>query len=149
MTLRTRLSDDMKTAMRAKDERGLATVRLILAALKDKDIAARPGGNTTGIDDASIMQMMNGMIKQRRDSIALYQQGNRPELAAKEEAEIALLIGYLPEQMSEDELKKIVAETMAELPDKNVGNAMKAVMAKVKGKADGALVSKLVKDALN
>src|SRR3569832_13024 len=98
MSLRTRLNDDLKNAMRAKDEKVVHTVRLVLAALKDKDIAARPSGNTTGIDDVAILQLMNNMIKQRRDSIALYQQGNRPELAQKEQDEIEIMQRYMPQQ---------------------------------------------------
>jgi uncharacterized protein YqeY len=151
MSLRTRLNDDLKTAMRAKDERVVATVRLILAALKEKDIAARPSGNTAGIDDAGIMQMMNGMIKQRRDSIALYQQGGRPELAQKEQDEIDVIQRYLPQQMSEAEVAAAVKAAIADTGAasiKDMGKVMAVLKEKHAGKMDFASVSGVVKQQL-
>ncbi len=150
MSLRTRLSDDMKNAMRAKDERVLATVRLILAALKDKDIAARPKG-VTAIPDEEIMQMMNGMIKQRRDSIALYQQGNRPELAQKEQGEIDVIQSYLPQQMSADEVTAAVKQAIADAGAasvKDMGKVMGLLKERFTGKMDFASVSGVVKQHL-
>jgi uncharacterized protein YqeY len=85
--LRSQLTDAMKTAMKAKEAETLATIRLILSALKDKDIDARGKGNPDGISEADILSMMQNMIKQRRESITMYEQGNRPELAAAEAAE--------------------------------------------------------------
>ena len=151
MSLRTRLSDDMKNAMRAKDERVLATVRLILAALKDKDIAARPKG-ITAIPDEDIMQMMNGMIKQRRDSIALYQQGNRPELAQQEQAEIDVIQSYLPQQMSADEVAAAVRQAVADAGAasvKDMGKVMGLLKERFTGKMDFASVSGIVKQQLS
>jgi uncharacterized protein YqeY len=151
MSLRTRLNDDLKTAMRAKDGRVVATVRLILAALKEKDIAARPSGNTAGIDDAGIMQMMNGMIKQRRDSIALYQQGGRPELAQKEQDEIDVIQRYLPQQMSEAEVAAAVKAAIADTGAasiKDMGKVMAVLKEKHAGKMDFASVSGVVKQQL-
>ncbi len=103
--LRTTITEAMKDALRNKDERALGTTRMILAKLKDMDIAARPSGNTTGITDEQILSMLQGMIKQRRESIELYIKGKRPELAQQEQEEIAVIERFLPKQMSEDEVK--------------------------------------------
>lgn len=99
--LREALTDRMKTALRARDTRTLSTVRLILAALKQKDIEARGSGNTTGIGEADIHRLLQGMIKQRRESIELYLKGNRPELAQQEGEEIAVIESFLPQQMDD------------------------------------------------
>ncbi len=142
--LKEKLSSDLKEAMKAGDAAKRDVLRMLTSAIKNKEIEKR-----VELTDEQVLEVISSEVKKRRESVAQFTAGNRPELAEKEEAEIALLIGYLPEQINEEELKKIVLETVAELADKNVGNAMKAVMAKVKGKADGALVSKLVKDALS
>src|ERR1700680_1164117 len=97
--LREAITDRMKTALRAKDTRTLSTVRLIMAALKDRDIEARGSGNSEGIAESDIQRMLQGMIKQRRESIALYEQGKRPELAQQEGEEIAVIESFLPQQM--------------------------------------------------
>src|SRR5437868_2263328 len=89
--LREAFSERLKQAMRAKDTRTLSTVRMVLAGLKDRDIAARGTGNPEGIAEPEIQRMLQGMVKQRRESIALYRQGNRPELAQQEEEEIAVI----------------------------------------------------------
>ncbi len=152
MTLRARLTEDMKTAMRAKDEKALHTVRLILAALKDKDIAARPSGNADGIDEAAILQMMNNMIKSRKDSIVLYQQGNRPELAQKEQDEIDIIQRYLPQQMGEAEVAAAVKAAIAEsgaTTIKDMGKIMAVLKAKYAGQMDFGSVSGVVKSQLS
>jgi uncharacterized protein YqeY len=152
MSIRAKLSEDMKTAMRAKNEKVLHTVRLILAAIKDKDIAARPSGNTGGIDDAGILSLMNNMIKSRKDSIALYQQGNRPELAQKEQDEIDVIQSYMPQQMGEAEVAAAVKAAIAETGATSVKD-MGKVMAKLKeshaGKMDFGSVSAVVKAQLS
>src|SRR5439155_9583172 len=94
--LREAFSERLKEAMRAKETRTLSTVRLIIAALKDRDVAARGTGNTEGIAESEIQRMLQGMVKQRRESIVLYRQGNRPELARQEEEEIAIIESFLP-----------------------------------------------------
>jgi uncharacterized protein YqeY len=151
MSIRTRFSDDLKAALRAKDEKVVHTVRLILAALKDKDIAARPGGNTSGIDDAGILQMLNGMIKQRRDSIALYRQGNRPELAQKEQDEIDIIQRYLPQQMSAEEVAAAVKAAIAATGAagvKDMGRVMAVLKERHAGSMDFAAASAVVKQQL-
>src|SRR5438067_8467789 len=109
--LRTRLSDALKDAMRSKQERRVATIRLILAGLKDRDIAARPKG-ITAIPDDEILQMLNAMIKQRRESIAMYEQGNRPELARQEQEEIDVIQSFMPAQMDEAEVAAAVKDAI-------------------------------------
>src|SRR5437764_7004369 len=128
--LREALSERLKTAMRAKDSRTLSTVRMILAGLKERDVAARTAGKTEAIGDPEILQLLQGMVKQRRESIALYKQGNRPELAAQEEAEIAIIESFMPRQMSEEEIaaaaKAAIAETGA-AGTKDMGKVMAAL----------------------
>ena len=97
--LRTELSDALKNALRGKDQRSVATIRLILAALKDRDICARGRGTSDGIDEAEILDMLQSMVKQRRDSIAMYEQGGRCELAEREQEEIEIITGFMPEQL--------------------------------------------------
>ena len=150
--LRTRFSEALKDGL-ARQERAVVvgTVRLVLAALKDKDIAARPKGNAPAIDDAEILQMMNNMIKQRRESIALYQQGNRPELAQKEQDEIDIIQRYMPKQMDEAEVaaavKAAIAATGASSV-KDMGKVMAALKEKHAGQMDFASVSGVVKQQL-
>src|SRR5690242_10278065 len=101
--LRERFTEALKTAMKSKDARSVSTVRMILARLKDQDIAARGKGNAGGIGDGEIQQMLQGMVKQRREAIALYEQGGRQELADQEREEIAVIEGFMPKQLSEAE----------------------------------------------
>src|SRR5205085_7469587 len=106
--LREAFVEQLKTAMRARDSRTVSTVRLIIAALKDRDIAARGSGNQEGIPDSEIQRLLQGMVKQRRESITLYRQGNRPELAQQEEQEIAVIESFLPQQMGDEEIAAAV-----------------------------------------
>src|SRR5438093_2365643 len=102
--LREAFAERLKSAMRAKDARTLSTVRMVLAGLIERDVAARGAGNLAGIAEPEILRMLQAMVKQRRESIALYRQGNRPELAQREEDEIAVIESFLPKQMSDDEI---------------------------------------------
>src|SRR5580692_2625854 len=111
--LRERFNEALKQAMRARETLALSTVRLILARLKERDIEVRPKGNLDGIADPEIEQMMLGMIKQRRDSIELYEKGGRPELADKERAEIVVIERFLPQKMDPAEQEAAIAETIA------------------------------------
>ncbi|MCW8915354.1 MAG: GatB/YqeY domain-containing protein [Magnetovibrio sp.] len=149
--LRDQISESMKTAMKAKDEIGLATVRLIQAALKDRDIAARSSGNNDGISDDEILSMLQSMIKQRRDSIDMYEKGGRPELAEREAKEIAVIEGFLPEQMDENAAAAAIEEIISEL-EASAMKDMGRVMATLKerhagcmdfGKASGVVKSRL------
>lgn len=150
--LRTEITEAMKLALRAKDERSLATLRMVLAKIKDQDIAARPSGNAEGITDDQIRSLLQSMIKQRRESIELYQKGNRPELAQQEQEEIAVIERFLPKQMSESEVKSAISQAIAATAAKDIKD-MGKVMAELKknytGQMDFALAGPLVKTLLS
>ena len=149
--LRARLSDALKTAMKAQDQRTVSTVRMILAGLKDRDIAARGKGNAEGISDAEIQQMLQGMVKQRRESMALYEQGNRPELAEQEGAEIAIIETFMPQQLSEAELEAAVAAAIAATgaqAAKDMGRVMAVLREKHAGQIDFAKAGAVAKKKL-
>jgi uncharacterized protein YqeY len=151
MSLRGRLNDDLKAAMKAKDQRGTSTLRLILAALKDRDIAARERGVTDGIGEDEIVEMMQKMVRQRRESIELYEKGGRPELAQQEADEIAVIERFLPKQLSEAEMQEAVATTIAETGAatiKDMGKVMGALKANFAGRMDFAKAGALVKQKL-
>ncbi|MGB8183169.1 MAG: GatB/YqeY domain-containing protein, partial [Stellaceae bacterium] len=144
--LRDRFSESLKEAMKNREELTVSTVRLILARLKEKDIEARP--KLDRIDDAAIQQMLQQMIKQRRESIELYEQGKRPELAAKEKGEIAVIERFLPKQMSGAELESAVKDTIKETSAagiKDMGKVMAALRTKYAGQVDPAAASQTVK----
>ncbi|HIJ61540.1 MAG TPA: GatB/YqeY domain-containing protein [Rhodospirillaceae bacterium] len=149
--LRQRLNDTLKAAMLGKEARTVSTVRLILAALKDRDIAARPRGVTTGIGDDEILQMLQSMVKQRRESISLYEQGGRLELAQQEAEEIAIIQRFMPSQMSESETVAAVSETIAEIAAaglKDMGRTMAALKERYAGRMDFTKASAAVKQQL-
>jgi hypothetical protein len=149
--LRERLTAEMKEAMKAGDKPKLATVRMIQAALKDKDIEARGLGKDPASDE-EILGLLQKMIKQRNESAGVYEQGGRPELAENERAEVAIIAGFLPQQMDEAEsraaIEAAVAETGAAGP-KDMGKVIGALKAKYAGRMDFAKASGLVKDVLN
>jgi uncharacterized protein len=149
--LRARLSEALKVAMKAHEARAVSTLRMVLSTLKNRDIAARDKGNTSGIDDAEIASMLQGMIKQRRESIALYEQGNRPELARQEAEEIAVIEGFLPKQLSDSELdeavKAAIAASGAASP-KDMGRVMASLREKHAGQMDFAKASAAAKKLL-
>ncbi len=138
MSLRTRFTEEMKKAMIAKEQRRLSTIRLILSALKDRDIAARPSGVTDGIPEDQILSMLSGMVKQRRESIEQYEKGNRPDLVQQEAEEITVIESFMPTQMSEDEVKAVVEKIIAETGAASVKDLGK-VMAEIKGRYAGQM----------
>ena len=146
MTLKEQITEDMKTAMRAKDSERLGTIRLLLAALKQKEVDER-----IELDDAMVVAIVDKMVKQRKDSIAAFTTGGRTDLADKESAEIKVLEVYLPQRMSADEVatavKAIVAELGASGPG-DMGKVMGVVKTRLAGKADMGQVSAAVKSAL-
>ena len=149
--LRQRLSEALKEALKSRDERTTSTVRLILAALKDKDIAARGTAKADGLTDADIHGLMQAMIKQRRESVEMFKKGNRADLVEKEEGEIAVIERFLPKQMSEDEMKDAVKALVAELgiaSIKDMGRAMAALKERYAGRMDFAKASGLVRQSL-
>jgi uncharacterized protein YqeY len=149
--LRERFTEAMKDAMRAKDAPRLSAIRLILARLKERDIEVRPKGNTEGISDTEIQQMLQAMVKQRRESIELYEKGKRVDLADKERAEIGVIEQFLPQQMSETEQEVAIRETIAAIGAagiKDMGRTMAALKEKYSGQMDAAKASQVVKKLL-
>ena len=149
--LRTRLSDTLKSSMKEKNERSVSTLRLILAALKDQDIAARGKGNKEGLSDDQILSLLQSMIKQRRESIKLYEQGGRMELAQREAEEIGVIEEFLPEQMSHDEMAIVITRIIGEVEAeslKDMGKAMGALKEQYAGQMDFAKASAMVKERL-
>lgn len=150
--LREKLTEAMKDAMRAKDQASLGTIRLIIAKLKDVDIAARTEASREGVADDKILSMMQGMIKQRNESIALYEKGGRADLADKEKAEIAVIERFLPQQMDEAAVDAAVREAIAAAGAtsiKDMGGVMAALKGKYAGQMDFAKASTAVKKALS
>jgi uncharacterized protein len=149
--LRDNLNEALKEAMRARDMTTVGAVRLILAKLKEVDIAARTEASREGVADDRILSMLQGMIKQRNESVALYEKGNRPELAEKEKAEIAVIERFLPKQMDEAAVAAAVTEVIASTGAKSVkdmGSVMAALKTKYAGQMDFAKASAAVKKAL-
>ena len=147
MSLKDQITEDMKTAMRAKDSARLGTIRLLQAAMKQKEVDER-----VTLDDAAVIAIVDKLIKQRKDSVAAYEQANRQDLAAVEAAEIDVLKAYLPQRLSADEIaaevRAIVSEVGASGPG-DMGKVMGVVKARLAGKAEMGLVSAAVKAALN
>jgi hypothetical protein len=152
MSLRQQLNDAMKEAMKAKDAKRLATVRLVLAALKDRDIAARTETSRDLLGDDEILSLMAKMIKQRDESATAFDAGNRPELAVGEREEIAIIRSFMPAQMDEAGMKQSAAATIAELGAssiKDMGKVMAAMKERYAGQMDFARASAIIKEALS
>ena len=150
--LRERLSESLKSAMKAKDARRSATVRLILAALKDRDIAARSSGKSEGLSEDEILNMMQTMIRQRRDSIEMYKKGRRDDLVEQEESEIRIIEEFLPKQMSEDEVSTASREVIEDLGAssiKDMGQVMGELRSRYAGQMDFGKASQVVKGLLS
>jgi uncharacterized protein len=151
MSLREQFTDQLKVSMKAGDSARTSTLRMIMAKLKDSDIASRPKG-IVQIPDEEVMSMLRGMVKSRRESVVLYQQGNRPELAAKETAEIAIIEAFLPQQMddaaTEAAVRGVIAETGASSL-KDMGKVMAALRAKHATALDMAKAGAIVKTRLS
>jgi hypothetical protein len=152
MALRDQLNDAMKEAMKAKDARRLSTLRLVLAALKDKDIAARTESSRELLGDDEILSLLAKMIKQREESALAFDSGNRPELAENERAEIQVIRSFMPAQMGEAEMKAAIAKAIAEqgaASIKDMGKVMAALKSAYAGQMDFARASAAVKEALS
>ncbi len=149
------IRDDIKKslveALKTKNETVTKTLRLVNAAIKDKDIAARPSGNVDGIDDGAILSLLQSMIKQRRESIEMYLKGNRAELAEAEQAEIDVISRFLPKQMNADEMTAAIREVVTQTGAsgiKDMGKVMGALKGKYAGQMDFAAASALIKQLL-
>ncbi len=148
--LRSRFTEAMKAAMIARDAPRTSAVRMVMAKVKDADIASRPGG-AERVSDKQIIGLLRGMVKSRRESMELYAQGNRPELAAKEAAEIAVIEEFLPRQMDADATAQAVAAAVAEAAAtsvKDMGKVMAVLRARHAASLDMARAGPLVKAAL-
>jgi uncharacterized protein YqeY len=152
MSLRQTLNDSMKDAMKAKDAKRLATLRLVLAALKDRDIAARTETSRELLGDDEILSLLAKMIKQREESALAYDAGNRPELAAGEREEIAIIRSFMPAQMDEAGVRQAAQSVIAELGAtsiKDMGKVMAAMKERYAGQMDFARASAVVKETLS
>ena len=146
MSLKTQLTEDMKTAMRAKDQVSLSTIRLINAAIKQFEVDER-----TEADDAKVISILTKMVKQRKDSAKIYTEADRQDLADKENAEIEILNRYLPQMMSAEEIKTVVEAVIAETGASgmaDMGKVMGVLKTRLAGKADMGEVNKILKAAL-
>ena len=151
MGLREQFNEQMKEAMKAKDTRRLSTLRMILAGLKDKDIANRTESSREGISDDEILSFLSKMIKQREDSMTAFVVGNRPELADAERAEIEIIREFMPKQMSAEDAKAAIAEIVKETGAssvKDMGKVMAALKERYAGQMDFGKASGMVKAAL-
>jgi len=163
MTLKEKINQDFKEAFKAKEELKVSVLRMLSSSIKNKEMEKRSKLVKAGTDDEAVLvkesqlldeevlQVISTEAKRRKDSIKQFQDGNRPEMAAQEEAELKILAAYLPEQMGEDEVRKIIVESIKEagaVGAQDLGKVMKVLMPKVKGKADGGMVNKIVKEEL-
>ena len=150
--LRARISDALKMAMKAKERHTVSTIRLIMAALKDRDIASRSKGKSGGVSEDEILSILQSMIKQRHESVEMYEKGGRAELAEQEAAEIEIIQTFLPEQMDEAAVNAAVQETIGNLSAKSLkdmGKVMAALKEKFAGKMDFSKASAQVKERLS
>jgi len=146
MTLKEQLNDAMKAAMKARDDLRLSVVRMVRSAVKNREIEVQ-----RELDDQGIIEVISSMLKQRRESIRMYTEGNRPELASKEEAELNILLGFLPAQLTPEEIAALVSRIIVEIGAQgpgDMGRVMKALTPLTAGRADGRLVSETVKKQL-
>ena len=146
MSLKARITEDMKNAMRAKDSARLSTIRLLLAAIKQREVDER-----IELTDADVLAVIDKMVKQRRDSITQFEAGKREDLAAIERAEVVVLSGYLPERVSEAELDALVAdaiEATGAAGPAGIGKVMALLKGKLAGRADMAVVAARIKEKL-
>ena len=152
MVLRTRISDALKQAMKDKDADRLSTLRLINAAIKDKDIAARATGNDDGVPEAEVLAILGKMTKQRMESARAYEEGGRLDLAERERSEIAIIEEFLPRQLSDAETEAAISAAIEEIGAdsiRDMGKVIGALKSKYTGQMDFGAVGPMVKDRLN
>jgi uncharacterized protein YqeY len=151
MDLRSRISDALKSAMKAKEAERLSTLRLINAAIKDRDIALRSDGGDDTVGDAEVLQILGKMVKQRNESARAYEEGGRLELADKERAEIGVIEEFLPRQLNDDEVEAAVETAIKETEAESIrdmGKVMGALKARYTGQMDFGAVGPMIKDRL-
>jgi len=150
-SLRESIMQQVKDAMKAGDKPRVSALRLMQAAIKDKDIASRTDGRNEGVSDADILELFTKMVKQRRESVELYEKGGRPELAAQEKAEIAVIEEFMPKQLSEDETRAAIEAVMKEIGAssiKDMGKVMAELKTRYAGQIDFAKAGGLAKSLL-
>ena len=147
MTLEERIKADLKTAMQTKNELTLSVLRMLISALRNKEIALREG-DAVKLNDEQVAEVLSSEIKKRKDSVMSYEQGGRSDLVEREQSELEILAAYLPEQASDEEIEKIVREVAKADGSGNFGKIMGQAMARLKGQADGNRVGELVKKVL-
>ncbi|MFP4314307.1 MAG: GatB/YqeY domain-containing protein [Alphaproteobacteria bacterium] len=151
MEIRAEINTRLKEALKNKDQVATSTIRLIMAALKDRDITARASGKAEGVDDSEILSMMQSMIKQRQESIKTYRDAGRDELAKREQEEITVIQSFMPKQLSDEEMKKAIAAKIEETGAENIrdmGKVMGALKAEYAGQMDMGRAGGMVKEQL-
>lgn len=149
MALQEALTSDVKEALKAKDQSRVETLRLLQSVLQNKAIEKRGKGGESALTDEEVLAALTTEAKKRKESIRIFEEGGRQDLAEKEKKELAIIETYLPQLMSREETEKAVNDILAKYPSDNFGAAMKAVMAELKGKADAQVVSQIVKQKMN
>lgn len=153
MSIKRRIMEDLKSALKAGNKEQLSTLRMVKSRIQEAEVRLRTEkGVTYELDDEEATQVLSAYAKQRRDSIESYRQAGREDLAAREESELAVVQGYLPRQLSADEIREIVRDAIQEVgasSPRDMGAVMKAVMPRVRGAADGKLVNQTVREMLS
>jgi uncharacterized protein YqeY len=148
MNLKEQISEDIKSALKAGDSFTAGVLRMVMAALQNKSIEKRGKGGEEELTQEEILEILAREAKKRKEAIELYKQGDRQELAESEEKELAIIEKYLPQQMSREEVVAVVSTIIEKNKPENFGEAMKLVMAELKGKADGKIVAEVIKEQL-
>lgn len=141
-----RIKEDLSIALKQKKEPNISVLRMVISAVLNKEIERRGTSEDPKLNDEELEAVIFSEIKKRRDSVESFEKGGRADLVAKEKAEIDILMGYMPEEMTEEEIRKIVKEIVEN--HKDIGSVMKEVVPKTKGRADGSLVARIVKEEL-
>lgn len=152
MSLRQKIMEALKDAMRAKQERETGTIRMMIAKMRERDIEVRPSGNMDGISDTEILGMLEGMVKQRRESITLYEKGNRADLVAQEAAEIAIIEKFMPQKLSTEATQQAIDAAIAATGAssiKDMGKVMNALKEQYAGQMDFGQVGAAIKSKLS
>ena len=147
--LREKLAEDLKTAMKSADPKTVGVLRLLISAINNKAIEKRTKTGSDVLTDDEVLQTLNGEAKKRKESVEIFIKGNRADLAEKEKGELEIIQAYLPKLMSREETEKAVDRILASTTPKDIGPAMKEVMKELRGKADSAIISELVKQKIS
>jgi len=151
MGLRDQINDSLKEAMKSGDKRRVSTLRLVNSAIKDRDIQNRTSGPDAGVSDAQIVEVLAKMVKQRQESLEIYEKAGRDELATQEREEIQIIQGYMPKQLSDEEVKSVIAAVIKDVGAtsvKDMGKVMGALKAKYSGQMDFAKTGAVIKGLL-